>query len=513
MNIKQMATACCMLGGALLAAAPVNTVKVQDAAKPSRYNPMIFGSFLEHFDNQVYGGVYDPQSKFADEDGFRKDVLAVLKKIQMPIIRWPGGCFVSAYHWQDGVGPNRESTYDKAWFVEEPNTFGTDEYVKWCRKLGCEPYICTNAGTGTPEEMSDWVEYCNQTVGKFARMRAKNGHKEPYGVKYWSVGNENWGGHETGAKTVEEWGPLVRESSKMIRAVDVKTKLLAAATTNERWTLPLLQNAGYLLDYVCIHHYAQILARDYRPFNYWDSILRCDDADRNIDAVRRILDKARLGGGRVKIAYDEWNLRGWHHPWHGDFRRGMDVAARRKNDTASTYTMADAVYTACQLNAFLRNSDLVDIACFAPVVNTTGLVFVHPEGVLTRTTYHVFDLYVNELLPFRLSVGQTGEVLQGGRLQTRVFDAVVTCDEQKTRFALAVVNKSPDKATPVTIDFASLGKPAPATVKAKVLTGDSPDAFNTIENPDRVHIETATLAVKDGTVEIPAHTVAILYVE
>lgn len=513
MLMKRLLFSVFALCGVMAAVAdPANAVKARENANPRKYNPMIFGSFLEHFDNQVYGGVYDPKSKFADEDGFRTDVLEVLKKIQMPIIRWPGGCFVSAYHWQDGVGPNRESTYDKAWFVEEPNTFGTDEYMKWCRKLGCEPYICTNAGTGTMEEMSDWVEYCNQTVGKYARMREKNGHKEPYNIKYWSVGNENWGGHETGAKTVGEWGPLVRESSKMIRAADIRTKLLAAATPNEKWTLPLLQNAGYLLDYVCLHHYGQILAINYRPWYYWDSILHCDDADRNIDGVRRIIDKARLTG-RVKIAYDEWNLRGWHHPWHGDFRRGMNVGARRKNDTASTYTMADAVYTACQLNAFLRNCDIVEIACFAPVVNTTGLVFVHENGVLKRTTYHVYDMYVNGLLPYRLSVDQEGEILHGHRIQTRVFDAVVTCDEQKTKYAIALVNKSPDKVTPVKIDFASLGKTAPASVKAKVLTGDSPDAFNTIENPDRVHIEEKVFEIKDNTIELPAHTVAIVTVE
>ena len=498
---------CCV---GMTAAGAANTVKARANANPDRYNPLIFGSFLEHFDNQVYGGVYDPKSKFADEDGFRRDVIEALKKIRVPIVRWPGGCFVSAYHWKDGVGPNREPAYNKAWFVEEPNTFGTDEYVKWCRKVGCEPYICTNAGTGGPEEMSDWVEYCNQTLGKFARMREKNGHKEPYGVRYWSVGNENWGRHEIGAKTTDEWGPFVRESTKMMRAADIRTKILAAATTNEKWTLPLLQNAGYLLDYVSIHHYA--LAHIYRPHDYMDSVLRTDDADRNIDAVRRIIDKAKLGG-RVKIAYDEWNLRGWHHPWLGDFRRGMDFAARRENDTASTYTMADAVYAACQLNAFLRNCDIVDIACFAPVVNTTGLVFVHENGVLRRTTYHVYDLYVNHLLPFRLPIDLTGEVLCANRRETRVFDAVVTCDEQRTKYALALVNKSPDKVTPVAVDFASLGKGTPTTVRARVLRGDAPDAFNSIENPERVHIEEQVLEVRDGMIDVPAHAVLVLRVE
>lgn len=148
-------------------------------------NPMLYGHFLEHFHRQVYGGVYDPKSKFADEDGFRTDVLAALKKIRTPIIRWPGGCYVSAYDWHAGTGKNRQPVFDKAWRVEESNEFGTDEYIKLCRKLGCEPYICTNAGTGKAEDMSDWLEYCNlKDMGKFAKERIANGNAEPFGVKY-----------------------------------------------------------------------------------------------------------------------------------------------------------------------------------------------------------------------------------------------------------------------------------------------------------------------------------------
>ena len=194
-----------------------NSIAVVKDAERVRYNPMIFGQFIEHFDNQVYGGIFDPGNALSDEDGFRKDVIEALREIKTPIVRWPGGCFVSTYHWVGGVGSERVPAYDKTWQVEDPNTFGTDEYIKWCRKVGCEPYICTNAGTGTPEEMSDWMEYCNLSVGKWGRMRMANGHTEPYNVKYWSVGNENWGTHELGTRTVEEWGPtpVSRPASSM----------------------------------------------------------------------------------------------------------------------------------------------------------------------------------------------------------------------------------------------------------------------------------------------------------
>ena len=210
---------------------------------------LIYGQFIEHFHRQIYGGVFDPDSPFADEDGFRTDVLEALRRIRVPILRWPGGCFVSSYHWKKAVGPERTPVFDKSWRVEDPNLFGTDEYVALCRRIGCEPYICTNAGTGTPEEMSDWVEYCNlKDQGEYARLRTKNGHSEPYGVRYWSIGNENYGSWELGAKGVGEWGRLVLESAKLMRHVDPDVMLSAAALPDLDWNVALLKACGEHLD-------------------------------------------------------------------------------------------------------------------------------------------------------------------------------------------------------------------------------------------------------------------------
>ena len=277
-------------------------------AKAIKYSPMIFGQFIEHHDRQVYGGLFWPGHPLSDEDGFRKDVIEALREIKVPIVRWPGGCFVSAYHWKYGVGPKRQPMWDKAWEVEDPNTFGTDEYVKWCRKVGCEPYICTNAGSGNEEEMSDWVEYCNLNVGKWGRQRIANGYPKPHDVLYWSVGNENWGGWEMGAKTVAQWGPLVRESAKMMRGADRRIYLLAAATPNEGWTLPLLKAAGYLLDYVSIHDYYGG-GPNQRPYLEW--MMQTGRPEATIVQTIGILKKAGFGGGKIGIAFDEWNMRGW----------------------------------------------------------------------------------------------------------------------------------------------------------------------------------------------------------
>ncbi|MDL2309574.1 hypothetical protein LJC39_00395 [Parabacteroides sp. OttesenSCG-928-B22] len=489
-----------------------NRVSRLENREKIKYNPMIFGQFIEHFDNQVYGGIYDPGSKFSDEDGFRIDVMEALKELKMPIIRWPGGCFVSTYHWLDGVGPERTPVYDKTWQVEDPNTFGTDEFIKWCRKVGTEPYICTNAGTGTPEEMSDWVEYCNLTVGKFGRMRANNGHPEPYDVKYWSVGNENWGGHELGARTVEEWGPMVRESAKLMRSVTKDLKLFAAATSNKDWTMPLLKAAGQHLDYISVHGYWDPAFHVNNISPYLECMMRTERPEEDIQRTINILEEAGFAD-RIKIAYDEWNLRNWHHPWHGDFRRGFELEARRKNDIQSTYTMADALFSACFLNSCLRNADYVEIACFSPVVNTRGAIFVHPEGILKRTTFHTLYMYANWLEEYIVPVESSVEKLTSGNNSTNVLDVILTSDEAGKRYVYVIVNKDPKRDIDLRLDFEGLGKKAPKTLSGQVLSGKSPDDYNDIGAENRVVPEKKNFKVKNGAVTLPPHSLTFITVE
>ena len=140
------------------------------------YDPMMFGGFIEHFHDQIYGGLFDPGSPLSDEQGFRKDVIEAMKELKLSVVRWPGGCFASGYQWKDGVGKLRKPVEDPVWGDTDPNTFGTDEFVQWCRLVGCEPYICTNAGNGTAREMQEWVEYCNAEKGEYADLRKSNGN-------------------------------------------------------------------------------------------------------------------------------------------------------------------------------------------------------------------------------------------------------------------------------------------------------------------------------------------------
>ncbi len=223
----------------------------------------LFGGFVEHLGRCVYGGIYEPASTRAAADGLRTDVLEASRRLRYSNIRYPGGNFVSAYRWRDGVGPveARPARYEPAWDSLEPNTFGTDEFIRFCRQLGAEPYLVVNAGDGDMREARDWVEYCNGTKPtEPARLREANGHAEPYGVRYWGVGNEVDGAWQVGYKTAEEYARTYTEFAKVMRWADPSIKLLASAVSYwegnpvER-VGRLLEAAPDLIDYLSIHWY------------------------------------------------------------------------------------------------------------------------------------------------------------------------------------------------------------------------------------------------------------------
>lgn len=491
----------------------VLTIDTGVPAKP--YSPMIFGGFLEHFDRQIYGGVFEPGSPLSDKKGFRKDVIKALKELNVPIVRWPGGCFVSGYHWEGGVGRDRKPADDMAWGVIEPNTFGTDEYVELCKAMDWIPYICNNAGNGTVEEMRNWVEYCNAEEGKYAQKRKESGYAKPRDVKIWSIGNENWGGHEIGNKPIGEWASLVLEAAKQMKAADPNIQLTAAALPSKEWTLPLLKAAGEYLDYISIHNYWLPLWGDNQMPDYLTCIMHSDSPEQMISKYLNVLDESGYRG-RVKIAFDEWNLRGWHHPGfprktvqnYNDPEVARLVEARKKSDIASQYTMADALFSASFFNACLRHSEDVGMANIAPIVNTRGPLFVHPKGIVKRTHYHTMAMYANELESMVAKTEVKSDPLKHGNSSVAMVDAVATVDKSGKHWAIALVNRNPAGDVDCTVklkDFLPDGK-----FKAIVLAGDSPDAFNDIEHPDRVVPENTKVTFKNGVVTLPPHSLMIV---
>ena len=483
---------------------------------------LLYGHFIEHFHRQIYGGVYDPGNPLSDSDGFRTDVIDAMRRIKVPILRWPGGCFVSSYHWQKAVGPVRTPFFDKAWRVEDPNSFGTNEFVSLCRKVGCEPYICTNAGTGTAEEMSDWLEYCNlESEGEFARMRIAHGYPLPHSVKYWSIGNENYGWWEIGAKSPEEWGRLVLESAKMMKHVDPTAQLSAAALADIDWNVNLLKMCGQQLDWISIHRYWNLMPNENDFADYGQTMAYTADLDSDIRKVRGLLMAFGLEK-QIRIAYDEWNLRGWWHPNLMDtwdrarlrredeaFYRDKVLGERDKNDINSIYTMADAVFSAAFLNTCLRNCDLVGMACFSPVVNTRGAVFTHEKGIVLRPQYFVFELYANLLKDTVLDLWKedvpvlTGQIGDDEKTVDAV-DIVVTADGKG--YAVAAVNKDPENAQ--TVSLRVLEDP-PREMRAHTLNGPSPDAYNDVDRTE-VGVTASPWEPFTGAVILPPHSVCVI---
>ena len=487
-------------------------IKTDVAAKA--YNPMIFGGFVEHFGRQIYGGIFEPGSPLADKKGFRLDVIAALKELNVPVIRWPGGCFVDAYHWQKGVGAQRETYGDFRWGVIESNTFGTDEFVELCRRIGAEPYICHN-GLADVQENLDWVDYCNAAEGKFAEMRKENGHPEPFNVKYWSVGNERYD---------TSYVNRVRNTAKVMKALHPEIQITCSGSQgNQGKKMPgvqsyLMETAGEYLDYVSVHNYWLPRGNDLPRYDYLTAIAQSENPEKYMQIVSKSLSDQNMG--RLKIAFDEWNLRAWQHP--GFPRNDVDdyddpeilnlVQKRIEgNDLNRQYTMADALFAASFFNACLRNSENVTMANIAPLVNTRGPLYVHPEGIVKRTHFHTMAMYANDLEEKVASAEVNADHLIIDEGSVAVLDAIATVDKTGKKWAISLVNRHPTESLACTVIMRD--KPLDGIYKATVLTGDSPDAYNDVEHPYSVMPIEMEVSFRNGAASLPPHSLIIVHIQ
>ena len=337
--------------------------------------------------------------------------------------------------------------------------------------------------------MSSWLEYCNlKDQGIYARMRIANGNKEPYKVRYWSIGNENYGSWEIGAKTSEEWSSLATEAAKMMKHVDPQTELSAAALDDLSWNMALLKRCGPFLDWISIHGYWDPIHQTNALAPYDTCMTYTNTIGDSVKRVRGLLTAMGLEQ-KIRIAFDEWNLRGWYHPNVHTIRQGVKeedyLTPRDDNDRNDSYTMADAVFSACFLNMCSRNCDIVGMAAFAPIVNTRGCIFTYKDGIVKRSTYYVFELYVNHLgdvvldawdeeAPcgmFRNSSGREEEVF--------LLDVVVTAFSDTEGFAIAAVNKDPKESRELSVDLDAAG-----TVRILTVNGPDQDSYNDINRED-----------------------------
>ncbi|MBQ3880714.1 MAG: alpha-N-arabinofuranosidase [Oscillospiraceae bacterium] len=357
-------------------------------------DPRIYGSFIEHLGRAVYQGIYQPGNKFADENGFRRDTLDLIREIDVPVVRYPGGNFVSNYNWEDGVGPKdkRPKRLDLAWKTIEPNQFGLDEFVDWCRIAGTEPMMAVNLGTRGAEQARDIVEYCNiEKNSKFADMRIANGHKDPHNIKLWCLGNEMDGVWQTCAKTPMEYARLAEETAKMMRVVDPSIELVACGScginqpTFGIWDSTVLERCYNYVNYLSMHMYFAY-DKEAGPADFLANTLKMDEFIRSVVAVCDYVKAITRSKKEMYISFDEWNV--WYHSNEADAKR--EPWCFYPPLLEDVYNFMDALTVGSMLITLLKHADRVKIACLAQLVNVIAPIMTSDTGAWRQTIFYPY---------------------------------------------------------------------------------------------------------------------------
>ena len=448
-----------ILGGTSLLSAQNARIKIDTERTIGEVNPHIYGNFAEHLGRCIYGGIYDEGSPLSDADGFRKDVMEAVKGLNVSILRYPGGNFVSNYHWKDGIGPKdeRPPRMELAWARLETNRFGTDEFMEYVKKIGTEPYLAVNMGTGTIEEAQQWVEYCNVKDGPYyAELRKKYGHPEPYDVKYWSLGNEMDGPWQMGHLNAEDYSKKALEAAKLMKLTSPDIKLIATGSSNyqegadpNEWNSAILHNLRDVIDYISLHMYVGNPNDNY--YNYLSTPLILDERTQIVKGMilREMSEAQRENPEPIYIAWDEYNT------W---YRARTDKALVGNHALEEHYNLEDALVIAGFLNAFVRNADIVKMANMAQLVNVIAPIFTNETGMYKQTIYYPLALFANNVFGTSLDVAldcdtyDTEEFAIGMSETTTQQSNVPYLDVSATykngEVIFCVVNRNKDKAIP-----------------------------------------------------------------
>ena len=358
---------------------------------------MLYGQFTEHLGRCIYDGIWvGPDSSIPNQDGIRKASIDLLKKIQTPLIRWPGGCFADTYHWRDGIGPRdqRPSTRNIWWDRDESNAFGTDEFLQFCRLAGANPYICLNVGSGSPQEAMEWMQYCNANDTTVSSLRKKYGHADPYGVRFWSVGNESWGcgGNFEPETYADEFTRFMTFLGRAAADRGDKDRFVACGNSygdwNQRMFARLAAKNPRLIEnihYLSIHYYSDTRwdGTEFTDAQYYNLLGSLHGLNRAITETTDILDYYSPEGHQVGIGLDEWGA--WHH---GHPRNPASDKLLQSN------TFTDALLAAVILNMLNNRSDVVKMSTLAQTFNVLQCVALTdgPKFVVTPTAY-IFDMF------------------------------------------------------------------------------------------------------------------------
>jgi alpha-L-arabinofuranosidase len=466
-------------------------VYVDPAQKIAPLDRKIFGSFIEHLGRSVYGGIYEPGSKLADSNGFRKDVLAAVKKLGVPIIRYPGGNFVSGYNWLDGVGPKdkRPVVLDKAWNTIEPNQFGTNEFIEWCRAVGTEPLLGLNLGTGTPEMAAALVEYCNQGKGtQWSELRRRHGIEKPHNVKYWCLGNEMDGTWQIGHMPAREYGLKARDCANQMRMVDPSLQLIACGSSGPNmptyleWDRQVLEECYDLVDGISLHCYYRNDSQETGAGGDTSKFLSFNlDMEDQISEIAGVCDYVRArkrSRKRLWLSFDEWNV--WYRARGGDGGR-----KQAPHLLEEVYNLEDALLVGGFLNSLMRRSDRVHVACLAQLVNVIAPITTDENGLFLHTIYYPYSWALQCARGDVLDLAVESAACDvKGKGPVPYVDAAGTMDGDGRTVSLFILNRDLDKARDVEIVWRD--DPPRRVVFSQVLTGPDLKAFNSFENPKKV---------------------------
>lgn len=453
--------------------------------KISDIDNRIFGSFIEHMGRAVYTGIYQPEHCRADEQGFRTDVIDAINNLNVPIVRYPGGNFVSGYDWKDGIGPKdaRPTRLDYAWLSVETNQFGIDEFADWTKKANTQGMIAVNLGTGTPQEAGYLAEYCNVDNGTYwSDKRREYGHEQPHKFKVWCLGNEMDGPWQTCALSAEDYAKKARETAKILKWVDPDIELVACGSSSKEmdtfpeWDRIVLEICYEQMDYLSLHRY-------YEYEGDKESFLAsfCDLND-FIHTIKSTVDyaKAKVRSDKtMMLSLDEWNV--WYIK-HMDTKRWQWAPAIAED----VYSLMDALVVGGLLTTIVNNADRVKMACLAQLVNALAPIHTASDGgVLKHATYYPFQqvsnygrgsVYKNMVSCDEIETNKYGKVPELATLT--IFD------EEKGELAYFVLNTNLENSVELELQFDEFGELE--FIEQQTLSGDDLFAVNSFAEPEKV---------------------------
>lgn len=461
----------------------------------------LLGAFLEHLGRAVYTGIYEPDSQLADDQGFRTDVLEEVRSMQVPIIRYPGGNFVSGYNWLDGVGPRerRPTVLERAWNSLETNQFGTNEFMEWCKRVGTEPLLGLNLGTGKPESAVAFVEYCNLHKGtRWSDLRRSHGYEKPHNVRYWCLGNEMDGPWQQGALKAREYGQKARETAQQIHVIDDSVSLIACGSCNTElptylhWDIEVLEECYELVDGISLHNYfgntTELTGQDsarYLAMNL--------DMERQIQEVAAVCDHVQhllRSRKRLWLSFDEWNV--WYRARTEDHMDGQQQFAPRLLE--EVYNLEDALLVGGFLNTLLRQSARVRVGCLAQLVNVIAPLVTSEDGLLRQTIYYPYQWVLRYARGVVLDASlhcETYSIFADGLRedfarddQVPYLDMAITYDAEQGQLTAFILNRDTTGAR--TLELNWQGKEPARVLACETLTGGDLKAENSFEDPQRV---------------------------